>query len=87
MPAEPTISQFATDPIAFSGGALATWGFVMKFIVPRELKALNAKVDHLTMLIEEMRPEINEYRELKANALKEKLDHLPSPRAIKDTTA
>ena len=54
-------------------GAGSAWGFIMKWLLPRELKALNLQIENLRGKVDEMKPEVDEYRRLKSEALRDKL--------------
>ncbi len=58
---------------AYAAGAGSAWGFIMKWLLPRELKALTLQIQHLNEQIAEMKPEIEEYRRLKQRALEKEL--------------
>ena len=67
------ISQYGPLSAAYMAGAGSAWGFIMKWLLPRELKALNVQIENLRGKVDEMKPEVDEYRRLKSEALKDKL--------------
>ena len=66
-------SQYGPVAGAYALGASSAWGFVMKVLLPRELKVLALEIQHLKSKIDEMTPELEEYRMLKKSALERDL--------------
>ncbi len=67
------ISQYGPMAGAYAFGATSAWGFIMKILLPKELKIVQTEVAYLKGKIAEMEPELAEYRDLKKSALEREL--------------
>lgn len=67
------ITQYGPVAGAYAAGAGSAWGFVMRILLPKELRVLQMEVGHLKGKIDEMTPELEEYRDLKKSALEREL--------------
>ena len=67
------LSQYGPIAGAYALGASSAWGFVMRVLLPRELKVLALEIKYLKTKIEDMTPELEEYRRLKKSALEREL--------------
>lgn len=67
------ISQYGPLAGAYAAGAGSAWGFVMRVLLPKEMKVMMVRQENLERRIAEMTPEIEEYRQLKKSALEREL--------------
>ncbi len=67
------LTQYGPLTGAYLAGAGSAWGFIMHWLLPRELKALTVQIQYLNEQIAEMKPEVDEYRRLKKRALENDL--------------